>query len=291
MVTPETAQELKEHLSMEHNRRVKSRTLGKYIADMISGNWHNNYDPIRVSEEGYLLDGQHRLNAVIESNTTQEMFFIFGIPDEVADGVAMFEVIDQMTRKPFEVFEIQNPDIKKPKEVVALISQLDAFIIQKLAEKPNGVTVTNKTILEDAERHQPLSVLDDFADRGYRLASRGDRILRAKDFSLLVATIGRCHKGNIFNENIADYTLNMGIVYDTLGHEVPLTDPIANVVVTLHSMKYSNTKGANSTKDKWLQIFKAYELFALEKEVSEGYRYTGNRLPYPVDYPSFDRGL
>ena len=72
-----------------HNRAVRQRHLEKLVHAMKNGQWQVVGDPIRFSKSGVLLDGQHRLSAVITSATPQKMYVIRGLPDE------SFSVIDQ----------------------------------------------------------------------------------------------------------------------------------------------------------------------------------------------------
>lgn len=66
------------------NRRLSRKLVEKYAADMTAGRWPYNGDPIRVSVSNVLLDGQHRLQAIIDCGLTIEAELIEGLPDDVA---------------------------------------------------------------------------------------------------------------------------------------------------------------------------------------------------------------
>jgi hypothetical protein len=87
LVTPELANELLK-LNMENNRNVGLSLVTKYAREMSEGQWILS-DPIKFSSEGELIDGQHRLNAVVKSGTSQLFVFILGYPKDSA------EVLDQ----------------------------------------------------------------------------------------------------------------------------------------------------------------------------------------------------
>ncbi len=70
-ITPAVAQMLLE--KNKTNRRLRKFTVGKYARLMREGQWMLNNDSIVVSTEDALLNGQHRLHAVIESGCTVEM--------------------------------------------------------------------------------------------------------------------------------------------------------------------------------------------------------------------------
>lgn len=74
-----------------HNRNLRDRVVSAYSRDMDADEWINNGDPIRFAKDGTLLDGQHRLFAVIESNEPIEAVVIRGLPpraQETMDGGA-----------------------------------------------------------------------------------------------------------------------------------------------------------------------------------------------------------
>tara|TARA_B100000242_G_scaffold43620_1_gene25990 strand:- start:3 stop:905 length:903 start_codon:yes stop_codon:yes gene_type:complete len=50
------------------NRNLSEKRVNRYMRDMLAGNWKNAGDPIRFSDTGRLLDGQHRLWALIEAD-------------------------------------------------------------------------------------------------------------------------------------------------------------------------------------------------------------------------------
>lgn len=70
------------------NRTVRKNRVNNYATQMKRGQWKLTGDPIRISRTGRLLDGQHRLLAIIEANTEVETFVIEGLEDDT------FTVID-----------------------------------------------------------------------------------------------------------------------------------------------------------------------------------------------------
>lgn len=84
-LTPALAEELL--TKNTHNRPARERVWKAYAADMESGNWNFNGDAIRISQEGVLLDGQHRCLAVVSSGATIQVLLITGLPPETQDTV------------------------------------------------------------------------------------------------------------------------------------------------------------------------------------------------------------
>lgn len=64
------------------NRNIRQTKVFQYEADMRSGRWAFNGEPIIISREGLINDGQHRLRALVEANTTMPMLFVFGVDRE-----------------------------------------------------------------------------------------------------------------------------------------------------------------------------------------------------------------
>ena len=72
------------------NRRLRLNVVSKYANDMRNGNWVLTHQGIAFSDKGELIDGQHRLSAILESETPIEMLVSFGIPEKAnGNGVSI----------------------------------------------------------------------------------------------------------------------------------------------------------------------------------------------------------
>lgn len=67
-ITPDIAAEWLAHNAV--NRNVRRAAVAQYAADMVAGNWREADAPITRRADGMLLDGQHRLSAIIASAKT-----------------------------------------------------------------------------------------------------------------------------------------------------------------------------------------------------------------------------
>lgn len=75
-VSPALAQEwLKKNT---FNRRVSPLTVSKYASDMASGKWTINHQGIAFDDKGVLVDGQHRLYAVVKAGVSVDMMVTWG---------------------------------------------------------------------------------------------------------------------------------------------------------------------------------------------------------------------
>lgn len=79
-VTPDLAAEWLE-LNVT-NRNLREQLVAAYARDMTSGNWHMAGEPIKFSKAGKLLDGQHRLWAVVTSGVTVELLVVRGLEEK-----------------------------------------------------------------------------------------------------------------------------------------------------------------------------------------------------------------
>jgi hypothetical protein len=64
------------------NRPLREVTVKKYAAIILNDRWRLNGDTIKFNKAGKLLDGQHRLTAIVVSNQTVKCFVAFNIQDD-----------------------------------------------------------------------------------------------------------------------------------------------------------------------------------------------------------------
>jgi hypothetical protein len=88
IVTPEMAAEWlsKSRESGRKNyRKIDAVHVRKMAQDMNEDRWADNGDPIRVASDGLVVDGQHRLTAIMLSGKAQSMVVFSGYDDELID--------------------------------------------------------------------------------------------------------------------------------------------------------------------------------------------------------------
>lgn len=71
------------------NRTVSPRAVSTFAADMRSGAWRLTHQAIAFNEHGMLIDGQHRLNAVLEAERSVPMLVITHTGATVKDPIDM----------------------------------------------------------------------------------------------------------------------------------------------------------------------------------------------------------
>lgn len=64
------------------NRDLRQTHADSLARDMISGRWEYAGDPIRFDANGNLIDGQHRLVAIVQAQVTMPMLVVWGLSPE-----------------------------------------------------------------------------------------------------------------------------------------------------------------------------------------------------------------
>lgn len=68
-----------------NNRNVRERVVTAYARDMKAGRWRLTGEAVKFSADGRLIDGQHRLRAVVQAGINVDMMIVRGLDDEVQE--------------------------------------------------------------------------------------------------------------------------------------------------------------------------------------------------------------
>lgn len=167
IITPEIA---KQYLGMNEGNRVMRKTaVAAYADDMKSGRWNDSPDimtPIMFSREGRLIDGQHRLAAVVQSGVSVVMYVRKNCDDSVYKyldaGVkrSAADQIDSASAKLVAALAIRAVATRDGNSPLA--SCLNGVMNQQ-----NGThRVTRQQIIEFCEQENGNAVLTHFAHDG-----------------------------------------------------------------------------------------------------------------------------
>ena len=85
------------------NRKLSEKKVQDYAKQMTDGEWVLNGEPIIFGKSGNLIDGQHRLRAVIYANARVQMLVVRGVNDEYFDSIDSGK-----SRSLFDVFSCNN---------------------------------------------------------------------------------------------------------------------------------------------------------------------------------------
>ena len=121
LVTPALAKDYLQANIM--NRQLRGNIVLDYATQMQKGLWKSDTgECIKISKEGVILDGQHRLNAVIKANIPVYFHVAIGLDESV------FDVIDTgKLRSSSDIFTISK--VKYASATAAIISQY--YLIKK----------------------------------------------------------------------------------------------------------------------------------------------------------------
>jgi hypothetical protein len=75
------------------NRRLREATIKSYARQMAAGRWTFNGEAIQIDNAGNLLNGQHRLTALVEAEITLPLVVVSNLPPEAQD------VLDTQARR------------------------------------------------------------------------------------------------------------------------------------------------------------------------------------------------
>lgn len=131
-ITPEIAAVILERNPADENRKLSSATVAKYADDMRNGRWQAlNGQTIVVSADGYLNDGQHRLNAVVQSEGHIPFHVVFG-----AERQSRLTLDQNKVRSSGDYLEMTG--IKNAKNVAATAALVMTFMSGKMSRQAVG---------------------------------------------------------------------------------------------------------------------------------------------------------
>lgn len=164
-ITPEKAVKWLENNSV--NRHLIPSRVNAYARDMEQGRWLLNGQSIIFNGDGGLLDGQHRLHAVVESGVTIKSIVVRGAPPEA------FASLDQgKARSAADVLSIER--YVEPKQLASTISYYHKVSTGRIR---TPYRLTNQEVL-------------DIASDNPHLGKAVDTVLEMKGKHSLLAPVG-----------------------------------------------------------------------------------------------------
>lgn len=147
----------------EFQRKVRSETVDSYARDMLYGRWAVTHQAIAFDVSGRLIDGQHRLHAIVKAGVSITMLVTTGAPSDSYGHVDLGlkrSVIDALRSQGDPVikeeyiavarlieFADDGKEAVKPRspfELQALVAKHERaidFVFQNLERRVRGVTI------------------------------------------------------------------------------------------------------------------------------------------------------
>lgn len=249
-ITPKKA--LKYLEANTHNRRVRKKTVNFYARQMREGDWDLTGEPIIFSNEDVLLNGQHRLYACIEANTSFKTFVVRGAPD------TSFAKIDQnIPRQAGDIVgrEGYTQSVRKAAASRIILSMLE------VQDKPAGERPALNTKRSHAETLEFVQGHDELLSEGCAIIIKDDGLSICRPPAVFVglyvafALKNRKRAREFFKQIVS-------------GEILERNDPSARLrQLLISSMSQPNVK----RKKQWIMAvtIKAWNLFLQDKQVRQ----------------------
>jgi len=141
---------------MIDNRRVRRPKVLQFAADMKAGLWRVTGEAIKLTEDGQVIDGEHRLRAIIESGVSIETLVVHGA--QIDDRVAMDSGTSRTLTDHLRFLGVERPtDL-----AAALIALQDRHQRSPFRSGPGSSSATSRQeflLLLDANPRLPDSVM------------------------------------------------------------------------------------------------------------------------------------
>ena len=256
-ITPDLAKQLL--ANNFQNRKLNQYHLNTLISAMKAGNWKENGEAIKFSNTGKLLDGQHRLTAIAESNTAQELVIISELEDSVFDTI---DTGKPRTNTDFLYIE-QIPNAAVMSSILSYINVFEAGL--DLTAGASKVVRTASLILERYKSNPDYyNSLASLAKRYYKVCS----FLTPAEYGLIYHVLAK--KSSQCAEEFLDKL--------STGTNLNADDPI--YVLRQRLFQYKTGKLNPSIKLKLGLVFVAWNFYRKGTNVQR-LRFNANSDEYP----------
>lgn len=262
LTAPEAAEMLTHN---PRNRRVSDARVSTMKADMLAGNWRLIPQPISFGPFGRLLDGQHRLTALVEAAKEQNDIWI---PVMVATGVdeESFDYMDLGTPRTV-ANQLQIHDFSDANPLAAAAKQVLRYETYPDRVWTTQADVSKASVLQFVFRH---------ADETERLTRQGRALLTPTAINwssyltlnwLVLRLSGHFDQWAEFNEGIIT------------GAGLDLYDP--RLTMRNRPLKWAEAnKGGHGQQARIACYIKAWNAFVLGREIKV-LRWQRSELPMP----------
>ena len=240
-ITPQLAAKLLEQNT--GNRKVSKTNYDSILESMRSGEWVLNGESIKISKNGRILDGQHRLMAAAENDLTFETFVTYGLPESTQDTMDTGK-----SRNAADVLSING--YSSPNELASITSGIirsERWNLKAAFHGGAGYPVTPKQVLDRVQAEPTLVDLTQLS-----VSVRKKVPLTAKICGILY------YRFSAISQEDADY------FFEKLanGYSLERGNPILALRDTLFKMKNANSnKGTRNQVLVSALVVKAWNKF------------------------------
>jgi len=151
------------------NRPISRSIVDSYVGAMLAGEWLVNGESIKFDWNGELVDGQHRLAAIVKAKTAQWFFVVRELDPEV------FKTLDTgRKRSASDVFAIRK--IYNPNAVAVACRLLHRTLAQQLGARKRISNSALDALLARHTRFIELATEADHLPYGTKILAPGQRM-------------------------------------------------------------------------------------------------------------------
>lgn len=247
-ITPEMAKELlKKNIN---NRPLRKSNIAFLTNEILSGNWEATGTPICFDIDGHLVNGQHRLKAIIEANIPIKEYILGGFSKE-----AYHKMDGHQPRSASDILHTNG--WANSNTVAAVVKFIMVFL-----ENPRGLDggnwnrkISNKDVLDFASDNEELATAINYTVNFY---VSGDKILSKKIMGGLFY---------LFAEKDLEETISF-FKKLTTGIELEKNDPVFILRKRLLKIKIDRVRRVSITYLTVLTV-KAWNLKRSKKKVTK----------------------
>ncbi len=269
-VTPEMAKKFLES-NHENQRKLSKSRVTRYAEEIRNEMWLYNGESIIISESGRLIDGQHRLAAILEAGLAIDTVLITDVPDE-QDGVDTFLTINTENRSNADALYIAGFK-EESSSVGKLMGLVKAFNMQKIVQKPSGHKYNNIEVVEQARQFtekRALSIINDAKTNAFECDT-----ISLNFWMLMIYVFQDLPKGADFLDAISNC--------DDAGGNSPVS------ALLKFFKRHQGTGGGNNiSKVKWIAILNTYNSFIKDRTVQNLRINPSTKVIYPAGYPDYE---
>ena len=130
-----------------NNRKAKDKVIAKYASEMLKGNWKDDTgELIKISKTNKLLDGQHRLKAIVKADCELWMYVAYDLNDDV------FSVLDSgVIRSSRDVFHVAGAQYSA---LIPPVIQFSEILFNGGESNKRASLLTNVELLHKFQENQ-----------------------------------------------------------------------------------------------------------------------------------------
>ena len=262
-ITPEIAKRILEKNTI--NRPMNKSNVAFLVSEICRNNFIYNGEPIIISKDGFLLDGQHRLQACVESGRAIEALIVRDVEKE-----AMITIDTGRARTASDVFSLKNIDnatavASACKNIISKFNTVRKLYDSEAATKAGKVKVSNTDVLKFYNKNK--DEMQELTRYSERLIKHGLNILTLSQVSAYIYLFSYEDNScaiDFFRELITDAKLRDGTAAKLLRTKL-LNDKISKTKLARHHIRDLIIKSFRSyCADKEIKILKLIDSEIIE---------------------------